>query len=67
LQQQLESRGLAVMTRHLAVYILASKNESLSDSDKPPTPELIAAEEAALEQFREILADVRPNVVEAEG
>jgi hypothetical protein len=36
------------MTRHLAVYILASKNESLSDSDKPPTPELIAAEEAAL-------------------
>lgn len=55
------------MTRHLAVYILASKNESLSDSDKPPTPELIAAEEAALEQFREILADVRPNVVEAEG
>ncbi len=39
------------------------KDESLSDSDNLPAPEVIAAEivedlEAALEQFREILADV---------
>ena len=48
------------------------KDESLSDSDNLPAPEVIAAQivedlEAALEQFREILADMRPNVVEAEG
>ena len=39
------------------------KDESLSDSDSLPAPEVIAAEivedlEAALEQFREILADI---------
>ena len=39
------------------------KDESLSDSDNLPAPEVIAAEivedlEAALEQFREILADM---------
>ncbi|WP_211208663.1 N-6 DNA methylase [Thiobacillus thioparus] len=44
------------------------KDESLSDSDNLPAPEVIAAEivedlEAALEQFREILADMGPEVV----
>ena len=39
------------------------KDESLSDSDNLPAPEVIAAEivedlEAALEQFREILGDM---------
>jgi len=43
------------------------KDESLSDSDNLPAPEVIAAEivedlEAALEQFREILADMGPEV-----
>jgi type I restriction enzyme M protein len=42
------------------------KDESLSDSDNLPAPEVIAAEivedlEAALEQFREILADLGPE------
>jgi type I restriction enzyme M protein len=42
------------------------KNESLSDSDNLPAPEVIVAEivedlEAALEQFREILADIGPE------
>jgi type I restriction enzyme M protein len=42
------------------------KDESLSDSDNLPAPEVIAAEivedlEAALEQFREILADMGPE------
>lgn len=46
------------------------KDESLSDSDNLPAPEVIAQEivddlEAALEQFREILADVG-SVVEVE-
>jgi type I restriction enzyme M protein len=46
------------------------KDESLSDSDNLPAPEVIAAEivedlEAALEQFREILADVGPDVTES--
>ncbi len=41
------------------------KDEALSDSDNLPAPEVIAAEivedlEAALEQFREILADMGP-------
>jgi len=45
------------------------KDESLSDSDNLPAPEVIAAEivedlEAALEQFREILADVGPPLAE---
>jgi type I restriction enzyme M protein len=45
------------------------RDESLSDSDNLPAPEVIAAEivedlEAALEQFREILADMGPEVVE---
>jgi type I restriction enzyme M protein len=44
------------------------KDESLSDSDNLPAPEVIAAAivedlEAALEQFREILADLRPAPV----
>ncbi|OYY93970.1 MAG: DNA methyltransferase [Hydrogenophilales bacterium 28-61-23] len=43
------------------------KDESLSDSDNLPAPEVIAAEivedlEAALEQFREILADMGPEM-----
>ena len=43
------------------------KDESLSDSDNLPAPEVIAQEivddlEAALEQFREILADVGSGV-----
>lgn len=47
------------------------KDESLSDSDNLPAPEVMAAEivedlEAALEQSREILADVGPEVAEAE-
>jgi len=42
------------------------RDESLSDSDNLPAPEVIAAEivedlEAALEQFREILADMGPG------
>jgi type I restriction enzyme M protein len=46
------------------------RDESLSDSDNLPAPEVIAAEivedlEAALEQFREILVDLRPEAVEA--
>lgn len=45
------------------------RDESLSDSDNLPAPEVIAAEivedlEAALEQFREILADIGPEVTE---
>ena len=45
------------------------RDESLSDSDNLPAPEVIAAEivedlEAALEQFREILGDLGPGVVE---
>ncbi len=41
------------------------RDESLSDSDTLPAPEIIAAEivedlEAALEQFREILVDLSP-------
>lgn len=44
------------------------KDESLSDSDNLPAPEVIAAEivedlEAALEQFREILGDLGPESV----
>ncbi len=43
------------------------RDESLSDSDNLPAPEVIAAEivedlEAALEQFREILGDMGPEV-----
>jgi type I restriction enzyme M protein len=43
------------------------RDESLSDSDNLPAPAVIAAEivedlEAALEQFREILADMGPEV-----
>jgi len=43
------------------------RDESLSDSDNLPSPEVIAAEivedlEAALEQFREILADMGPEI-----
>jgi type I restriction enzyme M protein len=46
------------------------KDESLSDSDNLPAPEVIAQEivedlEAALEQFREILADMAPDVAVA--
>ena len=42
------------------------RDESLSDSDNLPAPDIIAAEivedlEAALEQFREILADIGPE------
>ncbi|MGA7951763.1 MAG: N-6 DNA methylase, partial [Thiobacillaceae bacterium] len=45
------------------------RDESLSDSDNLPTPEVIAAEivedlEAALEQFREILGDMGEGVAE---
>ena len=48
------------------------KDESLSDSDNLPAPEVIAAEivedlEAALEQFREILADMGPEAAEVSG
>ncbi|MEW6677759.1 MAG: class I SAM-dependent DNA methyltransferase [Pseudomonadota bacterium] len=48
------------------------KDESLSDSDNLPAPEVIAAEivedlEAALEQFREILADMGPEEARAEA
>ena len=48
------------------------KDESLSDSDNLPAPEVIAAEivedlEAALEQFREILADMGPEVAGEQG
>ncbi|MGA7951000.1 MAG: hypothetical protein WCA45_12690, partial [Thiobacillaceae bacterium] len=43
------------------------RDESLSDSDNLPAPEVIAAEivedlEAALEQFREILEDMGEGV-----
>ncbi|MDZ7655295.1 MAG: N-6 DNA methylase [Sulfurimicrobium sp.] len=46
------------------------RDESLSDSDNLPAPEVIAAEivedlEAALEQFREILADMGPTESES--
>ncbi|HUW28642.1 MAG TPA: class I SAM-dependent DNA methyltransferase, partial [Sulfuriferula sp.] len=46
------------------------RDESLSDSDNLPAPEVIAAEivedlEAALEQFREILADMGPEELTA--
>jgi type I restriction enzyme M protein len=46
------------------------KDESLSDSDNLPAPEVIAAEivedlEAALEQFREIVGDLAANGSEA--
>ena len=45
------------------------RDESLSDSDNLPAPEVIAAEivedfEAALEQFREILADMGTEIIE---
>jgi len=45
---------------------------SLSDSDNLPAPEVIAAEivedlEAALEQFREILADMDGTSIEVQG
>ena len=45
------------------------RDESLSDSDNLPAPEVIAAEivedlEAALEQFREILGDMGEGVAE---
>ena len=48
------------------------RDESLSDSDNLPAPEVIAAEivedlEAALEQFREILADMGPEETVAES
>ena len=47
------------------------RDESLSDSDNLPAPEVIAAEivedlEAALEQFREILADMGEIQAESE-
>jgi type I restriction enzyme M protein len=47
------------------------RDESLSDSDNLPAPEVIASEivedlEAALEQFREILADMGPEATGAE-
>ena len=42
------------------------KDEALADSDNLPAPEIIAQEivddlEAALEQFRAVLADLRPE------
>lgn len=42
------------------------KDESLSDTDNLPSPDVIAAEivedlEAALEQFKEILGDISPG------
>jgi type I restriction enzyme M protein len=42
------------------------KDEALADSDNLPAPEVIAQEivddlEAALEQFREVLTDLRPG------
>jgi type I restriction enzyme M protein len=42
------------------------KDESLEDSDNLPAPDVIAADivadlEAALEQFKEILEDLRPG------
>jgi type I restriction enzyme M protein len=48
------------------------RDESLSDSDNLPAPEVIAAEivedlEAALAQFREILGDLEPVDVEVVG
>ena len=47
--------------RHLLL-----RNDALTDSDNLPTPDVIAQEivddlEAALEQFREVLADLRPD------
>jgi type I restriction enzyme M protein len=53
----------------LSLDIFWLRDESLSDSDNLPAPDVIAAEivadlEAALEQFREILGDM--NVVEEE-
>jgi type I restriction enzyme M protein len=48
------------------------KDESLEDSDNLPPPEIIALEivedlEAALEQFREILADIGPEMIAEES
>lgn len=48
------------------------RDESLSDSDNLPAPEVIAAEivedlEAALEQFRVILADMDSTSIEIQG
>ena len=45
------------------------KDESLADSDNLPAPDILAQEivedlEAALEQFREILADIAPETGE---
>ncbi len=42
------------------------RDEALADCDNLPAPEIIAQEivddlEAALEQFREVLADLRPE------
>ena len=42
------------------------KDEALADSDNLPAPDVIAQEivddlEAALEQFREVLADLQPD------
>jgi hypothetical protein len=47
------------------------KDESLADSDNPPSPEVIAQEivedpEAALEWFRLIAGDLRPGRVQDE-
>jgi len=44
------------------------RDEALADSDNLPAPEIIAQEivddlEAALEQFREVLADLRPDAL----
>jgi type I restriction enzyme M protein len=57
------------MYRPLYLDIFWLKDESLSDSNNLPAPKVIAAEimkdlEAALEQFREILADM--NGISAE-
>ncbi|MDO8989205.1 MAG: N-6 DNA methylase [Sideroxyarcus sp.] len=53
----------------LSLDIFWLRDESLSDSDNLPAPDVIAAEivadlEAALEQFREIATDLGPGVVE---
>lgn len=44
------------------------RDEALADSDNLPAPEIIAQEivddlEAALKQFREVLADLRPEAL----
>ncbi len=49
----------------IALDIFWRKDEALADSDNLQAPEVIAQEivddlEAALEQFREVLADLRP-------